>query len=102
MFGPGNRPPDRELSFEWDLAKNALNVRKHRLSFADAVRIFDGPLVTFPDEREDYGEDRWVAMGLLDPDVVVIVYVEPDENIVRVISARKANRREQQIFFENL
>src|SRR4051794_29397088 len=102
MLGPPNGPPDRDLSFEWDPTKNALNVRKHRLSFADAVRIFDGPLVTFPDEREDYGEDRWIPMGLLPPEVVFILYVDPGENTIRVISPKKANRHEQQLYFENL
>ena len=58
--------------------------------FADAYRIFNLPMVVELDERENYGEDRFVAIGLLDGRVVVIVYTEPDAQTIRIISLRKA------------
>ena len=58
--------------------------------FADAYRIFNLPIVVELDERENYGEDRFVAIGLLDGRVVVIVYTEPDDQTIRIISLRKA------------
>ena len=85
----------RFVSFEWDRSKAEANARKHRIQFADAVSVFDdGSAVTIPDEDSE-DEERWVTIGrdafgqLL---VVVYTWRGPD---IRVISARKANRREQ-------
>ena len=86
------------MHFEWDEAKNELNIRKHGFDFADADRVFHGP---FPfliriDCREDYGEDRWMGIGMLDGRVVVlIVFTEPATNIIRIISMRKATNHER-------
>ncbi|KYC43378.1 hypothetical protein WA1_14130 [Scytonema hofmannii PCC 7110] len=78
------------MNFEWDKNKNEANIIKHGLDFADAPRIFNFPLRISLDEREDYGEDRWIGIGMLDGRVVVVVYTEPDEQTVRIISLRKA------------
>ena len=83
------------MRFEWDEQKREANIAKHGLDFLDAPRIFTAPLLAALDEREDYGEDRWVGIGLLGGRVVVIVYVEPDEDTIRVISLRKALAHEQ-------
>lgn len=48
------------------------------------------PLRISLDERQDYGEDRWIGLGLLDGRVVVVVYTRPDEETIRIISLRKA------------
>jgi len=56
--------------FTWDEKKRRLNLAKHGIDFHDAEMIFDGPLVTVEDTREDYGEPRYVALGFL-VDVVV-------------------------------
>ena len=74
---------------------------KHGLDFADAERVFAGPIFTFEDDREDYGEQRWVTLGLLSAQVVVIVHTETEEEI-RVISMREADKDEQLLFFTNL
>jgi uncharacterized DUF497 family protein len=63
--------------------------------------VFAGPTFTIPDSRFDYGEERFVSIGLLDADVVVIVHTET-ENEIRVISMRKGTANEQKIFFENI
>lgn len=88
--------------YEWDPKKNAANRRKHGLGFEAAVRIFEGPVLTRIDDREDYGEDRWISMGQA-ADTVVILVAHTDRNgITRIISARKATRNEREIYYESL
>ena len=53
------------MQFEWDEQKNQDNIGKHGLDFADAWEIFTAPMLTALDDREDYGEDRWIGIGLL-------------------------------------
>ena len=78
------------MNFEWDERKNESNISKHGFDFAEADRIFNLPMLVFYDDRQDYGEDRLVAIGLLDERVVVVVYTEPDQETIRIISLRKA------------
>ena len=78
------------MNFEWDERKNESNISKHGFDFAEADRIFNLPMLVFYDDRQDYGEDRLVAIGLLDGRVVVVVYTEPDQETIRIISLRKA------------
>jgi len=78
------------MNFEWDEAKNQSNLTKHGFDFADAFRIFNFPLLVEVDEREDYGEDRVVGMGLLNGRVVVVIFTEPNEATIRIISLCKA------------
>ena len=89
------------MQFIWDESKRKSNLTKHGLDFNDAARIFAGPLVLFEDDRADYGEQRMIAMGLLDTLVVVIVHVESD-NTIRIISIRKADKNETNIYYQNL
>jgi uncharacterized protein len=88
------------MRFTWDERKRRSNLAKHGLDFADAARVFDGALVLFEDVREDYGEQRMIALGLLDAIVVVVVHIEGDD-IVRIISMRKADRYETNVYFQN-
>jgi uncharacterized DUF497 family protein len=67
----------------------------------DAPEIFDAPMLTSLDRREDYGEDRWVGIGFLKSVVVVVVYTET-EDVIRVISPRKALKHERTKFEEAL
>ena len=87
------------MKFEWDENKRQANIQKHRMDFKDAGRIFKGITVTFQDNRFDYGEQRYITMGLLGEVVVVIAHAEIDENI-RIISMRKATKNEQKLFFK--
>jgi uncharacterized DUF497 family protein len=89
------------MEFEWDDAKNRSNFTKHGLDFADAELVFAGPCVTFVDDRFDYGEERFVTLGLLAGRLVVIAHV-PRGEATRIISMRKANRREQKIYQKRL
>jgi len=78
------------MNFEWDKQKNRINIRKHGFDFTNAWQVFTRPMLSALDDREDYGEERWVGIGLLNTKVVVVIFTEPDENTIRIISLRKA------------
>jgi uncharacterized DUF497 family protein len=81
------------MIIEFDPAKNAKNVEERGLSFERAVDFdFETALFTL-DDRKDYGEPRWRALGYLDGRLHALVFVERPDGI-RIISLRKANRRE--------
>jgi len=86
------------MKFEWDEAKDRTNIRKHGFDFADVPEVFRGPLLARPDTREDYGEERWIAMGLLKHRVVVLSFTQRAEDVIRIISLRKADRNEREAF----
>ena len=90
------------MKFEWDEEKNTENIRKHGLDFADAWQIFDAPMLTALDTKENYGEDRFIGIGFLKNVIVVIVYTEPEEETTRIISLRKALKHEREQFEEAL
>jgi hypothetical protein len=83
------------MRVEWDERKNQANIQKHGLDFADTGEIFSMPMLVALDDREDYGEDRWIGIGLLKTFVVVVVYVERDRDTLRIISLRKALSHER-------
>ena len=83
------------MRFEWDENKNRSNVEKHDIDFRDASLIFSAPMRVISDNREDYGEERSIGYGLLDNRVVVVAFTEPEEDVVRVISIRRALTHEQ-------
>ena len=87
------------MEFEWDEAKNAKNIRERGIDFTDAVGIFEGPTLTDYDGREDYGEDRWIAVGVVEAIALVIVYTDRGD-VRRIISARKATANEQRDYYE--
>jgi uncharacterized DUF497 family protein len=86
------------VRFEWDEEKNRLNIRKHGLDFSDAHEIFKGPMLTSPDTREDYGENRWQGIGFMDGRVVVVAFAEREGDTIRIISLRKALKHERSRF----
>jgi uncharacterized DUF497 family protein len=75
---------------------------KHGLDFADAEQVLTGPCVTFVDDRFDYGKERLITLGLLAGRVVIIAHAPRGGDTTRIISMRKANRREQNIYHERL
>ena len=88
------------MRFTWDENKRLANLDRHGLDFVDAAQVFAGPLILFEDARADYGEQRMIGIGLLDFPVVLIVHVETDEEI-RIISMRKANSDETDLYYRN-
>jgi uncharacterized DUF497 family protein len=92
------------MRFEWDGAKNAENLRKHGMSFEVAAEVFRDPLCLTFDDRVVDGEQRLLTMGCLENLVVIVIAhtlrVEQDDEVVRVISARKATARERNFYEE--
>lgn len=83
------------MKFEWDEAKNKRNIEKHGLDFADGEKLFQAPMLTAPDTRFDYDEERFIGIGFLKGIVAVVVFTQPNENTIRFISLRKAVKRER-------
>ncbi len=83
------------MQFQWDKAKNLKNIREHQIDFADVPEMFQAPMLIELDERFDYGEERWVGIGFLGNGVAVVVWTERQGDIIRIISARKANKHER-------
>ena len=86
------------MEFIWSERKRALNLKEHRLDFVDARGVFEGLTYSFEDDRFSYDEQRFITLGLLAGIPVSIVHTENDHEI-RVISFRKATRREAQTYF---
>ena len=89
------------MRFTWSERKRAVNLKNHGLDFVDAPRIFEGATYTFEDDRFDYGEQRFETLGLLAGVPVSIVHTESEDEI-RVISFRKATKREADIYFQQV
>jgi len=87
------------MKFEWDEKKRKSNIKKHGFDFIDAIKVFEGATFTFKDDRFNYGEHRFITLGMLEGIVVIIAHSEKDE-IVRVISMRKATKNEQKIYYK--
>lgn len=87
------------MEFEWDSVKAANNYRKHGLYFEQAVRVFDDPFHLSVQDRLENGEQRWQTIGIVQSCVVILVAhtirFESGTEIIRIISARKADRRER-------
>lgn len=83
------------------IGKRVANLKAHGLDFVDAPRVFEGLTFTFEDDRFAYGEQRFVTLGLLAGTPVSIVHTETQHEI-RIISFRKATRREAQIYFHQV
>jgi uncharacterized DUF497 family protein len=88
------------IGFEWDEEKAASNIRDHDgVAFEQAAAAFsDTFAVEWIDEREDYGEERSVLLGMTGGQLLYVAYTERGETI-RIISARRATRHEQDIYF---
>ena len=89
------------MRISWDTGKDASNQRKHGLSFDVASRVFLDPgRIEVYDDREDYGEDRWITIGAVNAVFLVVVYTVREEGgeVIRLISARKANAKEREAY----
>ena len=89
------------MRFEWDEDKRRANIKRHRVDFADLEPLFADETVTISDDRFDYGEDRFITLGLLRGIVLAVVHTESDE-VIRFISARKATKYEEESYFEQI
>jgi uncharacterized DUF497 family protein len=89
------------VQVEFDPEKRDRTLAERGLDFARAVEVFDGPTLTWRDDRSPYGEDRLISFGLLDGRHVVLVWT-PRGEARRIISMRKANDREVQRHAQSL
>jgi uncharacterized DUF497 family protein len=77
-----------ELEFEWDEAKARSNLEKHGVSFLTAATIFSNERLERIDDREDYDELRWIALGRVGIEVYRVVFTWRSEDLVRIVSAQ--------------
>lgn len=87
------------ILFEWDLKKAASNRRKHGITFEDAMQVFDDPFAFALQDRIEDGEGRWQTIGMVEGVLVLLVAHTVKESgqheIIRIISARRATRKER-------
>jgi uncharacterized DUF497 family protein len=90
------------MMYEWDEAKATENVAKHGTPFEYAARVFLDPhRLDMEDTRRDYGEERRITLGKIEARLFAVAYT-PRGRIIRLISARKANEREQRKYDKTL
>lgn len=90
----------KDGDFEWNEAKAKDNYAKHGVSFEHARQVFSDPFgIAEYDDREEYGEQRFIRIGMVEGVLLFVVYTERDER-VRIISARRAIRYEQDDYFQ--
>jgi uncharacterized protein len=83
----------------WDQKKAKANLRKHGLDFNEAATVFSDPLsTTFPSEDHSESESRFLTIGLSAHQQIVVVAHTEDDNIIRIISARKATAQEKRFY----
>jgi len=86
------------MKFEWDELKNKNDLQKHGLSFEEAKEIFKRIVLTREDNRCDYGEERLISLGSLSGIAILVVAHVDRNDVIRVISARRANRTERKLY----
>ncbi|MFA6062426.1 MAG: BrnT family toxin [Gallionella sp.] len=93
------------IEFEWDAEKASINLRKHHVSFEIASRVFLDPLALSHQDRIENGEHRWQTLGMVDGCLLLLVaHTVRNENgaeIIRLISARRADKKERKYYEEN-
>jgi len=88
------------VNFEWDSAKDLSNQKKHGVSFAEAKELFEADkdyLEIFDSDHSEI-EDRFIAIGEIRRGIAVVVFTERDEDLIRIIGARFATRRERETY----
>jgi uncharacterized protein len=90
------------VEFTWDVRKDRLNRRKHRISFETALHVFDDPYHVTTQDREVHGEPRWQTIGMIGSHNLLLVAhtIDDEGSAIRIISARKATRIERRIYAE--
>ena len=88
------------MKFEWDEEKNKANQKKHRVSFEEAAEIFCYPIYEIVDTRFEYGEVRFIGIGRNSQMILLTVVYTEREAIIRIISARRVNNKEKQLYYD--
>lgn len=90
------------MNYEWDEAKNRLNIEKHGIDFCDAHEVFEGDRIVLADNRRDYGENRSIAVGHISNRIMIVVFTQRSAGVIRIISIRKANSREKKRYEDTI
>lgn len=83
------------MNFEWDEDKNQRNIIKHGISFKEAVEVFNLSTVGYFDAVNSSNEDRYVEIGFVRGRLLAVVFVQVEDDTVRIISARRASLLEE-------
>ena len=88
------------MEFEWDDVKDRSNQAKHGVAFSEARKLFESGVdyLEIFDAEHSQTEDRFFAIGPIERGIVVVVYTEREDERIRIIGARLANKREQELF----
>ena len=92
-------------TFSWSNDKNRENIKKHGISFQEAIPVFLDPylIIRYDEVHSTLEETRWKGIGVLGNDLLLaIVFSEGKENVVRLISAREASKKEKEDYRENI
>ena len=89
------------MDFAWNEDKRRANIRKHGIDFLDAALVFETDTIEWIDDREDYGEERIIALGLSGPSVLRVTYTQRGD-VIRIIPAQKASKHDQKKYFKTL
>jgi uncharacterized protein len=104
----GYRSLTMRYDFDWDPKKAKSNIRKHRISFEHPATVFRDPnLLSIPDEEHSGSEERWITMGTDKSDSLIILShtftsITAEVSTIRIISARKATRKERKQYEEGI
>ena len=84
------------IKFEWDENKNKSNRKKHSVWFEEAQQVFDDPkAILYFDKEHSSDEDRYILLGLSSTRLLVVIHVQINNKTIRLISARKATKKEK-------
>jgi len=91
------------MRFDWDPSKDKINREKHGLSFDEAIGLFRSGVdyLEIYDEEHSDEEDRFIAVGPIRRGVIVVAFTERDDDVLRLLSARMATRKERQRYEEH-
>ena len=90
------------MRYSWDKKKNRENLRRHGVTFEDAVRIFEGPTLEKIDDRFDYSEVRVYAIGIVNGFEITVIYTDWSEDERRIISAWRAEPHERRAYWQSI
>ena len=95
------------MRFEWDPVKNISNIKKHGISFEEAMFVFtDKNALSIYENDNTFKEDRWITLGIVpNGNTLVVIHTERlknNSNVIRIISARKATKNENKQYYESL
>ena len=92
-----------DIQFTWDEQKNIINIAKHGVSFADAAKVYFDPerLELYDDQHSMMNEERWNVIGNVNLKTLFVVSIGRVDNLIRIISARRATKKEQEEYYGN-